>query len=95
METHGWKSTRFWITLITIMLNVFGLIAGMLPATTVAWIVFGLTAIYVVFRTLSKITPTLKDDEIVAALEEPLKKIGVDTAKTEIPEVPKVPELPK
>lgn len=91
MKENGWKSTRFWITVFTILMNIFAAVMGMLPAQTVAWIVFALTALYLILRTISKWTPTKVDDEIVAAIEDPLKKVGVDTAVAEMPKPPQAP----
>ena len=88
VKENGWKSTRFWVTIVTISLNVLSAIIGMLPATSVMWIVFVLTVLYLILRTVSKMTTTTVDDEIVNALEEPLTKIGVDTKAEQIPEIP-------
>lgn len=94
VKENGWKSTRFWVTVMTIGLNVLGVIIGMLPAYTSMWIIFILALAYLVLRTISKMTATTVDDELVAALEEPLTKIGVDTKTEQIPAIPVKPVDP-
>lgn len=90
MIETGWKSTRFWLTILTIGLNILGAVIGLLPANTVMWIVFVLTVLYLVMRTVAKLTPSLKDDALVEALEGPLSKLGVDTKAEQVPAAPKV-----
>lgn len=95
VKENGWKSTRFWTVIITIFLNMLGAVIGMFPAYWSMWIIFILALVYLVLRTVSKLTPGTADDEIVAALEEPLKKLGVDTKTEQIPSAPKSEDLPK
>lgn len=78
-----------------VLLNILGTVAaaaaGLLPAILVAKIVAGLTAAYLVYRTvapgleaLAKMTATPKDDAIVAELAAAVKiltdKLGTPTA---------------
>lgn len=73
----GWKTTEFWVNLVIILITLLAGVMSMIPAVTAAKILAGLAALYTVARAVVKVTPSTKDDEIVARigkeLEEKLK----------------------
>jgi membrane protein implicated in regulation of membrane protease activity len=70
----GIKTTEFWLSILAIGLQVWMAVAGYIPADISAWIVALVTAVWVGFRTVAKITKSTKDDELIAKIEELLKK---------------------
>jgi uncharacterized membrane protein YfcA len=72
----GWKSTEFWVTLLGVIGSLVGSIAGMLPPELVVKIVAGLVIVYTIARTITKLTPSTKDDELVAKIGEIINKLG-------------------
>lgn len=89
------KKTELIYSVFTAITVIFGACKGMLPAETVAWIVFGLAIAYMVLRTGLKIakayaaaTPSPKDDAYVAALEALADRL-------KIPLDPELPPAPK
>lgn len=83
---------------------IFGAFKGVLPAETVAWIMFWLAIGYMVLRTGLKIakviaaaTPSIKDDAIVAAIEalSDRLKIPKEPVAPAAPPAKAVPALPE
>jgi hypothetical protein len=70
----GIKTTEFWLSILAISLQVWMAVNGLIPAEISAWIVALVTAVWVGFRTIAKITKSTKDDELIAKIEELLKK---------------------
>ena len=55
METKaGYKTTEFYITVVSNLLGVFGVVKGMIPADTAAVILAVLNGLYGVLRALQK-----------------------------------------
>lgn len=79
----GWKTSEFWLSVISIVLTVFFAVKSLINP---AWALTALTAItvaYQIARTIAKATPSAKDDEFVAKLAEILTKFGIKPAGTE------------
>lgn len=76
-KKDGWKTTEFWVNLIIILLTLLASVMSMIPADVAAKIIAGLAAVYTIARAIVKVTPSTKDDELVArigkVLEEKLK----------------------
>jgi len=65
MVKNGLKSTEFWLTVITVIVNIWFAVVGLIPADLVAKILAGVAAVYTIARTIVKLTPTTKDDELL------------------------------
>ena len=50
----GWKTSEFWMTIVSQILAVVGALNGVIDAKTAATVVAVLNAIYAVLRTLAK-----------------------------------------
>jgi len=61
----GIWTTEFWLTVITVIVNIWFAVVGLIPADLVAKILAGVAAIYTIARTIVKLTPTTKDDELL------------------------------
>lgn len=72
----GWKTTEFWATLLGIIGTLAGAVVGYLPPELVVKIITGLIAVYTVARAVVKLTPSTKDDELVAKIGEVITKLG-------------------
>ena len=77
MQDHSWKSTKFFITIINILLSLLAAGLHFLPAATAAWLIFGISALYFMANVISKMTPSKKDDDFLAALRENILKLGI------------------
>ena len=51
----GWKTTEFWMTIVTQLLAVVAALNGVLDAKTAAIIIAVLNGVYGVLRTLAKV----------------------------------------
>lgn len=74
---QGYKTTEFWLSVFTIILQVFLAIKGMLSVALATKIIAAITCLYTIARAIVKFTATTKDDEIFAKFEEILKNKGV------------------
>lgn len=93
----GWKSTEFWINLVSIAATLYGALGGLIPPALGLKIAAILLIAYTVSRSLVKaaaaiaaITSTPKDDAIVAGIGKVL-----DAIKDKFPGVEKPPVEPK
>ena len=50
----GWKTSEFWLVIVTNLIAVVGAIQGFIPATTVVIIMAALNAVYQFLRTITK-----------------------------------------
>ena len=50
----GWKTSEFWLVIVTNLIAVVGAIQGFIPATTVVIIMAALNAVYQFLRTIAK-----------------------------------------
>ena len=69
----GWKTTEFWLSILTIVGMIWSAIQGFIPADLVAKVAPIVVMVYGIGRAIVKFTPTAKDDEILAKLEEIFK----------------------
>lgn len=53
----GWKTSEFWMTVITQLLAVVGALNGVIDPKTAATVVAVLNAVYAILRTLAKTPP--------------------------------------
>ena len=65
----GWRTSEFWMTIVTQVLAVVAALNGVLDPKTAATIVAVLNAVYAVLRTLAK-TP-VSDTVVVAPASTP------------------------
>jgi len=72
------KKSELFLTIGTIVINLFLAIQGLIPAELLAKILAILSGAYTIARTLVKMTKTTKDDELLAKIEDILKKNNVD-----------------
>lgn len=72
------KKSELYLTIGTIVINLFLAIQGLIPAELLAKILAILSGVYTIARTLVKMTKTTKDDELLAKIEDILKKNNVD-----------------
>lgn len=78
MSKDGWKTTEFWVNLVIILITLFAGVMGMLPAALVAQTMAALAVIYTIARTIVKVTPSSKDDEVVERIGAVLaEKLGI------------------
>lgn len=54
MVKSGWKTSEFWMTVVTQILAVVGALNGVIDPKTAATVVAALNAVYAVLRTLAK-----------------------------------------
>jgi len=73
---NGFKTTEFWFSVISVVLSIWMAVQGLLPAEYVAGIIGIVTAAYTIARAIVKMTPSTKDDELLAKIDELLKKSG-------------------
>lgn len=72
------KKSELYLTIGTIVINLFLAIQGLIPAELLAKILAILSGVYTIARTLVKMTKTTKDDKLLAKIEDILKKNNVD-----------------
>jgi hypothetical protein len=72
----GYKTTEFWVTILGNIAGVVLAIHGLIPAYIVAVLASSIP-VYVVARTIVKMTPTTVDDTILYKVGEILKAAGV------------------
>lgn len=72
------KKSELYLTIGTIVINLFLAIQGLIPAELLVKILAILSGVYTIARTLVKMTKTTKDDELLAKIEDILKKNNVD-----------------
>lgn len=75
----GWKTSEFWLSLLSIVATAYGAFGSMIPATLAVQIIAGLTLGYTLARAVVKFTLTPKDDELLAKIALILSKMGIKT----------------
>lgn len=88
MQENNWKSTKFFITIINIVLSLVAVGLKFIPAQTGLWVIFGISALYFVANVIAKITPSKKDDEFLAALRDSIIKLGIKPEETPVVPAP-------
>lgn len=63
----GWKTSEFWMTVVSQLLAVVGALSGVLDAKTAAIVVGALNAVYTVLRTIAKAPVPAPDTTVVVA----------------------------
>ena len=76
MKGKGIFTSEFLMTFLGIVGSIAGTCVGYLPPDLTVKIVAGLVAIYTIARTIVKLTPSTKDDEMVDKIGEIIKKLG-------------------
>lgn len=69
----GWKTTEFWLSILTIVGMIWSAVQGFIPADLVAKLIPAVVMVYGIGRAIVKFTPTTKDDQILEKLEEIFK----------------------
>lgn len=81
----GWKSSEFWLSILSIALTVFFAVKSFInPQWAVATLTV-ITVAYQVLRTIAKATPSVKDDEFVEKVAAILMEFGVVPSGEEQP----------
>ena len=92
MQEHSWNSTKFFVTIINIVLSLVAVGLKFVPAATGLWIVFAISSVYFLANVVAKMTPTTADNEFLAALRDSVIKLGIKPE--EIPQAPAKAEIP-
>lgn len=83
----GWKTSEFWLAIAGGIATVGSAIAPLVPATALPWIAGAgivLPSVYMLARTVAKLTPTTADDAFLdklAAKIAPLIKVDAPPTK--------------
>ena len=95
-EENTWKSRKFFITIINIVLALVGIAMEFIPAPLGAKIILVISVAYFIANVISKMTPTTKDDEVLAAIRDAIVKLGIDPDKQPVlpAPAPKPEEVP-
>ena len=64
---------EFLLSLIPIIISIWGMIKGTMNVDTVAYITLGIGGLWTTFRQVAKITKSTKDDALVVDIENKLK----------------------
>jgi hypothetical protein len=92
MKEHNWKSTKFFIAIVNIVLSLIAVGMKFVSGELGLYIIFGISALYYVANVVSKMTPTTKDDEFLAAIKDAVLKLGINPEQP--PVLPKKEEAP-
>lgn len=69
----GWKTTEFWLAVASVVISLWFTFQGMIPAELALKVMGAVAMVYQVARTIVKATPSMKDDELLAKIEEMVK----------------------
>jgi hypothetical protein len=77
-KKSGWKTSEFWISIATIVGSLFAAGGAFLPPQTVAMIITAVSCVYIIARSVVKLTPNPNDDIVVEKIGAILKeKFGI------------------
>jgi hypothetical protein len=74
---EGIKSSEFWISAVTWISVLLVAAMGLLDPKTATAILAGIAVVYTIARTIVKITPSTKDDELLEKFEKILRDKGL------------------
>ena len=71
---RGVFTSEFYLSIIAVLIQVWMTVENIIPAEVSAWTIAIVTIAWTGFRTIAKITPNTKDDELVKKIEDVLKQ---------------------
>ena len=70
----GIKTTEFWLAVLSIIVNIYNGISGMIPADTLAQITIWINVAYTIARAIVKATESKRDDELLDKINNIVNK---------------------
>jgi hypothetical protein len=61
-NSKGWRTSEFWLHIVTIAATIFAFFANKIPADLMVKIVLASSSVYSIARAIVKFTPSKKDD---------------------------------